>query len=220
MKIFNKKFPNIFLNKRKFYTKSSDKTSFFDERIIVEKKSFFREWDSKRSKLAAALSNGISQIGIKEGSVVLYLGASHGYTPSFVSDIIGDSGFVFCVEISPVVARDLVVICEKRKNMTPILASANHPETYKQLVVEADIVYQDIAQRNQVEIFLKNIDMYLKDEGYGLLAVKARSVDVTKRPKAIFSMVKEQLEKVVTIVDFKVLDPLQKDHSFFIVKKR
>ncbi|MAG38573.1 fibrillarin [Candidatus Woesearchaeota archaeon] len=220
MKIFNKKFPNIFLNKRKFYTKSSDKTSFFDERIIVEKKSFFREWDSKRSKLAAALSNGISQIGIKEGSVVLYLGASHGYTPSFVSDIIGDSGFVFCVEISPVVARDLVVICEKRKNMTPILASANHPETYKQLVVEADIVYQDIAQKNQVEIFLKNCNAYLKKEGFGLLTIKSRSIDITKKPKMIFKEVMKVLEEKMTVVDYRTLEPHEKDHALFVVKKK
>ncbi|MBU0472304.1 MAG: fibrillarin-like rRNA/tRNA 2'-O-methyltransferase [Nanoarchaeota archaeon] len=220
MKLLNNKFPNIFIEKNSLYTKSVDKKTFFDEKTFVNNNIFFREWDPKRSKLAAGLMKGLSQIGLKEGSIVLYLGASHGYTPSFISDIISNNGFMFCVEFSPEVARDLVTICEAKKNMVPILADANHPEIYKELLTEVDIVYQDIAQKNQVQIFLRNCDAYLKKEGFGLLAIKARSIDVTKKPRDIYQQVRSELEKYITIVDYRELEPFEKDHAIFVVKKK
>lgn len=42
-----------------------------------------------RSKLAAAVAGGISEIYIKPGSKVLYLGAASGTTVSHVADIVG-----------------------------------------------------------------------------------------------------------------------------------
>ena len=60
----------------------------------------------------------------------------------------------------------------------------------------------------------------MKKDGYALLAVKARSIDVTRKPKLIFNEVKEQLEKDVIIVDYRTLEPYQKDHAMFIVKKK
>jgi len=219
MNIFNKNFPNIFIEKGRLYVKTDFSNSLFDERIVRDGNNLFREWDPKRSKLAAALMNQISQIGFKEDSTVLYLGASHGYTPSFVSDIVA-KGFVFAVEIAPIVARDLVIVCEERRNMIPILASANHPKDYETVVSKVDIVYQDISQKNQVEIFLKNCDTYLKQGGFGLLALKDRSIDVTKQPRDLYKEVKSALEKMITVVDFRELQPFEKDHGFFIVKKR
>jgi fibrillarin-like pre-rRNA processing protein len=220
MKPFNKKFPNIFIDGKTLYTKSLDKNKFFDERVANIKGVNYREWDAKRSKLAAGLLKGLSQIGFREGCVVLYLGASHGYTPSFVSDIVGKKGFIFAIDVAPEVARDLVSLAEQRKNIAPILANCNHPEDYKDLVVPADIVYQDIAQKNQVQIFLKNIDAYLKSGGFGLLALKSRSVDVTKKPRDIYKQVMKQLEEKISVVDYRVLDPYEKDHALFIVKKK
>jgi len=220
MKLFNKKFPNIFIDKKKLYTKSLDKNSFFEEKIVVEGGVSYREWDPKRSKLAAGLLKGLSQIGFKEGSVVLYLGASHGYTTSFVSDIVGNKGFIFAIDIAPQVTRDLVSLAEQRKNIAPILANCNHPEKYKELVTQANIVYQDIAQKNQVQIFLKNCDAYLKKDSFGLLALKSRSIDVTKKPRDVYRQVMKELEKKITIVDYRVLDPYEKDHALFIVKKK
>ncbi|MBC8495387.1 fibrillarin-like rRNA/tRNA 2'-O-methyltransferase [archaeon] len=220
MKPFNKKYANIYFDKKTLYTRSLDKNKFFDERIVSFSGNSFREWEAKRSKLAAGLMKGLSQIGLRHGSVVLYLGASHGYTPSFVSDIVGKSGFVFAIDIAPEVTRDLVAICEQRKNMAPILCDCNHPEEYKDFVTKVDIVYQDISQKNQVQIFLKNCDMFLKKDGFGLLAIKSRSIDVTKSPKEIYARVREELEKHITIVDYRELDPYEKHHAMFVVKKK
>ena len=103
--------------------------------------------------------------------------------------------------------------------MAPLLADANHPEEYVGRVCLADVVYQDIAQRNQAEIFIKNCQLFLRKGGYGLLAVKARSIDVTKRPKVLFEDVRQQLEKVFTVIDFRILEPEQRDHCMIVVKK-
>lgn len=207
-------------NRRMLLTKNiTPGKIFFDEKIFYENKIEYRAWDPSRSKLAAAIIKGISQIGIKPGNVVLYLGASHGYTPSFVSDIVGENGFVYAIDFAPRVVRDLVFVAEQRKNIAPILADCNQPQTYTDKVTLADAVYQDVAQREQVKIFVKNCDMYLKKEGFGVLCIKARSIDVTKRPTDIFSQVREQLSKYMTIVDYKNLEPFEKDHAIFICKK-
>ena len=194
----------------------------YGEKIIIDGNDEFREINPRKSKLGAALVKGISQIGIKPGSLVLYLGCSTGTTISHVSDIIGSDGFVFGLDFAPRVMRDMVFVAEARKNIAPILADANLPKSYLNRVFLVDVVYQDIAQKNQVQIFLKNCSMYLKTGGFGLLFVKARSIDVTKKPTLIFDAVRKDLEldASMIIVDYKTLDPLEKDHCVFVCKKK
>jgi len=201
------KFNGVFVEGRRIYTRD----------LISGKPS---DWDPRRSKLAAAIAKGISEIGIKEGNAVLYLGASSGTTASHVSDIVGKNGFVFALDSSPRMVRDLVFECERKKNMAPLLEDANHPEKYSENVTKVDVVYQDISQRNQAEIFLKNCRQFLKKGGFGILAVKARSVDVTKKPVEIFKIAKEELEKEMEIVDSRVLEPFEKDHMLFVCRNK
>ena len=61
--------------------------------------------------------------------------------------------------------------------------------------------------------------MFLKKGGYGLLAVKARSIDVKKRPKDLFISIRQELDKIFTVIDYKILDPFEKDHCMIIIKK-
>lgn len=191
----------------------------YEERLIKEKGNEYREWSPHKSKLAAAILKGINQIRIKQTDVVLYLGASTGTTCSHVSDILAKQGFIFALDFAPRVVRELVFLAEDRKNIAPILADANKPKEYVKRVSEVDYIYQDIAQKNQAEIFLKNCGVFLKKEGFCFIAVKARSVDVTKRPKVVFKEIRNKLEKELTIVDYKELDPYQKDHCVFVCKK-
>lgn len=212
--------------KSALFTKGLVPTRFADQRIIRQEGVDYREWDPGRSKLAAAIKKGLQQMGISQGKSVLYLGASHGYTPSFVSDIVREDGFVFCLDFAPRVVKDLVFICESRSNMAPIMADAKKTEEYAKWLGDdkVDVVYQDIAQRGQADIFIKNCDRFLKKGGYGLLALKARSEDVTKRPVDIFKRIKKRFEGELSsqylIVDYRELDPFEKDHAFFVVKRR
>ncbi len=192
---------------------------FFDEKLLSVEGCEYREFNPFRSKLAAAVLKKISILPIKEKDKILYLGASHGYTPSYISDIIKKEGIMFCVDFAPRVVRDLLFICEERKNMIPILADANKPQTYKNRVIQVDIIYQDIAQKNQVEILLKNLD-FLKQRGYILIAIKSRSIDVTKHPQKVYKEVEEKLKEKLRIIDKKELGPFQKDHMFFVCQKK
>ncbi len=180
-----------------------------------------REWNPEKSKPAAAILKGLNQFGLKPGDKVLYLGASTGTTVSHFSDIVGKEGFIFAIEFAPRVERELVFLCEQRKNIAPILADANQPKTYKDnIIAPVDFLYQDIAQRNQAEIFLKNVDMFLKNGSYCLLALKARSVDVTKKPGDIFNRIKKELSEKLVLIDYRKLDPFERDHAFFVCKKK
>ena len=211
-----------YIGKRKIFLTKNLITgkSFFNERLFTENNVEYREWVLSRSKPIAAIFNGLTIVPVKQGSMVLYLGAAQGQTASHVSDIVGKNGFVFCVELSPRATRDLLSICEERENMTAILADANKPESYKDHITEVDVIYQDIAQKNQVGILLKNINLFLKPNGYALVAIKARSIDVTKNPKEVFKEVREELEAKLKILDSKFLEPFQKDHIFFVCQKK
>ncbi|MBT4446076.1 fibrillarin-like rRNA/tRNA 2'-O-methyltransferase [archaeon] len=208
--------------KRQLYTKSlaNSTESHFGERIIKDGGKVYRAWDAKRSKLAAYVLKGSPNTGIREGSVVLYLGASHGNTPSYVSDMVGKEGFVFCLDFAPRVVRDLVFLCKKRENMAPIMGDAHHPKTYADRVSEVDVVFQDIAQKDQAGIFLKNVRMFLKDGGVGLLAVKAKSINIKKDPKQIFAEVRDEIGKEFMITDMRGLEPFELDHAMIVIKKR
>lgn len=195
-------------------------SNVYGERLVKDNGVEYREWDASKSKLAAAILKGSPNIGIRKNDVVLYLGAASGTTVSHVSDIVGDNGFIFAVDLAPRVMRDLIFLCYKRNNIAPILADANKTDLIKERVSAVDVVYQDVAQKSQVEIFLKNVDLFLKSGGYALLALKARSIDVTKQPKQIFKDIKEILEKELTIIDYRELEPFQKDHCMFICKKK
>lgn len=49
------------------------------------------------------------------------------------------------------------------------------------MVESVDLLYQDISQKNQVEIFLKNMEKF--DVKKAIIMVKARSIDVVMEPK-------------------------------------
>lgn len=220
-KIQKSKLFEIYEDNRSIYTINMiPGIKVYDEKLIKEKNIEYREWNPKKSKLAAAIKKGSPNIFIRKGSVVLYLGSASGTTASHVSDIVGREGFVFAVDPAPIVMRKLIFNCEKRNNIAPILADAREPEQYLDKTCKVNIIYQDIAQKNQLEIFKKNIDIFLKNDGYAMIAIKARSIDVTKNPRTIFKDVRKKLENDFIIIDYRVLDPFEKDHCFFIVKKK
>jgi len=207
------KFKNVFLDGRKILTKSKyPKFKVYGEKILHEKNVEYRIWDPKRSKLAAAIIKGLKFFNLNENSNVLYLGASSGTTASHVSDIVN---IVFAVEISKRMMRDLLKICEVRKNIIPILGDASHPEDYCGRVSKVDFIYQDVAQPNQVEIFCKNFEIFKCK--FGMLAIKARSIDVTKSSSKIFK------ESIRELKNFEILEtinlmPFHKDHILINVK--
>ena len=188
----------------------------YGEKLVEVEGKEYRIWEQRRSKLGAAILNGMSTFPFEERSKVLYLGASSGTTPSHISDICTD-GKVWCVEFSPRMMRSLVELTRTRKNMIPILDDATKPQNYLYLLEKVDVLYSDVAQPKQSELFMNNMKLYLKSEGIGIIMIKARSIDVTKSPKKIF---KEE-ESKLKISGFRVLEkinlePYEKDHMAIV----
>lgn len=188
----------------------------YNERITKNKGKEFRSWNPYRSKLSAAILNGLD-IKINSDMKVLYLGAATGTTVSHISDIL-KNGIIFSVEKSPVAVKKLLKLSEKRKNIIPILGDANHPDKYSIITPKVDFIYQDISQRNQAEIFILNVKRYLKNKCNGILMVKARSVDVSLKPEKAYDMVCSELETNGLNVKEKInLQPFEKDHAAMLI---
>ena len=144
---------------------------------LIEEDVEYRIWNPRRSKLAAALLNGLENLDIEDTSKVLYLGASTGTTVSHISDIV-TNGRIYAVEFSPTTAKKLVRLSRQRPNIAPILGDATKPKGYLNIVEKVDLVYCDVAQPTQSELFMKNMNLFAKDDCIGLLMIKARGLSV------------------------------------------
>ena len=194
-------------------------TSVYGEQLIKSDDKEYRIWNPTRSKLAASLLNGMEKLDIPENSKILYLGASTGTTVSHISDII-KNGLIYAVEFSPVTAKKLVRLANQRTNIAPILGDATKPKEYLNIVEKVDLVYCDVAQPTQTELFVKNMNIFGKEDGKGLLMLKARSIDVVQKPKKIFKEEEKKLkEKGFTVLEKIKLEPYEKDHIAFLVEK-
>jgi len=189
----------------------------YGEQLYHSEDREYRVWDVFRSKLAASIEKGIREVPIKEGTYVLYLGAASGTTASHVSDIVGEKGKVFCVEFAPRVMRELLEVTALRSNMVPILADARIPISYRALVETVDTIYCDVAQPEQAKILVDNAEVYLRKKGKIMIAIKARSVDVTKDPAEVFKReIKVMEDNGIKVLDVKRLDPFDKDHAMVL----
>ena len=110
--------------------------------------------------MGASVVGGVSDIYIRPGSKVLYLGgyylylltvfklilfctAASGTTVSHVSDIVGPTGIVYAVEFSPRSGRDLVNMAKKRTNVIPIIGDARKPLEYRYLTDRCTFISTD-----------------------------------------------------------------------------
>jgi fibrillarin-like pre-rRNA processing protein len=190
----------------------------YDERIVKQDGIEYRLWDPYRSKLSAFIMKGGREISVKPGYRILYLGAGTGTTVSHVSDIVGESGRVYSVEFSARAMRVLLDnLCKYRRNVYPILADARIPERYPIPKSVMDGVYCDVAQPEQAKILVENSEIYLKKKGLAMIALKARSIDVTKPPSQVFEEeIKILEEKGFKIIQMLKLDPYDKDHAMVV----
>jgi fibrillarin-like pre-rRNA processing protein len=191
----------------------------YGERLFKQGNLEYREWNAFRSKLAAALLKGLDDQPVREGDKILYLGVASGTTASHISDIVGLRGRIYGVDIAPRVMREFIMVADVRKNLYPILADARKPLDYRHIVELVDGIYADIAQPEQAAIVANNADMFLKDSGYLLLAIKARSIDVTKEPSEIYkreiNVLRERGFEILSVVH---LEPYDKDHAMILAR--
>ena len=173
----------LVLRKSSVFTISDYGKSVYGEKISKEGQGYLRQWNPKRSKLAAMLTKETRFFPFTEDSKVLYLGAASGTTVSHVADLV-PGGTVYGVELSYLPFLKLLELSEARNNIIPILEDARALEKYQFLVDSPDIIYQDISQRDQVSIFNQAIKFWPTIR-YGFLVLKIRSISFSKRDNEI-----------------------------------
>jgi len=210
-------FPGVYEHEKRLYTKNLvPGKSVYGERLLNYKGVEYREWDPFRSKLAGAIKKSLNYFPFEKDSKVLYLGASTGTTISHLSDIVTD-GEIYGVELSKRMIMELVKLAEDRENIIPILADARMPQEYEE-VGKVDILYQDVAQPDQVDIFLKNTEVFKPE--WGFLALKTQSMDISKTPEQLLDISQQQLSKKYDILQTIDLNPFDKMHYFLVLRRK
>ncbi|MBX8635440.1 MAG: fibrillarin-like rRNA/tRNA 2'-O-methyltransferase [Thermoplasmata archaeon] len=182
------------------------------QQLITSNGREYREWDPYRSKLAAFLAGGGTFFPFSKHSNVLYLGASTGTTASHVADIV-PSGRVCCVEISFTSYARLAEVASHHPNMIPVLADASRPEEYAAIAGDPDVLYQDIAQGNSVEIFIKNAS-YFRSLKSLFLVVKARSIDSAASPEHVYALARKSVNSALGVHSGMLdISAFEKDHA-------
>jgi fibrillarin-like pre-rRNA processing protein len=206
MKIKSHKVPGVFLLDSHLATKGE---ALYGEKVFEE----YRLWNPQRSKLAALLKKE-EDVPLRPDQIVLYLGAASGTTVSYLANIVS---LIYAVEFAPRAARDLVRLSERVKNVVPLVADARRPD-YGHLVELVDFLYQDIAQPKQAEIAITNAEMFLKTGGYACIMIKARSIDVTAKPKAVYKGEVKKLGELLDIIYIHELEPFYKAHAAVVAR--
>jgi len=205
----------VYSENSKLYTVSSNPgIRVYGEKLVKITDLEYREWNPRKSKLAAYIKAGGKEFPIRKDSMILYLGASSGTTASHISDIATD-GKIYCVEFAPRMFRDLVNTCSGRPNMIPILGDAMDPDEYQFAVGPVDMVYADVAQKRQADIIADNMDFFHAD--VGMVAIKARSEDAASHPSSIYKASEKRLrERGFKILDSKDLEPYENAHQMIV----
>ena len=177
----------------------------YGERILDNS----RVWDPYRSKLAALYYLGPAP-ELTPDLKVLYLGAANGTTVSHVADYVE---CVYAVEVAPRPMQDLIAVAERRENIIPIMADARQVESFAPLLEMIDVLYQDVAQPDQVAIAIRN-SIFLRPGGKMIIMLKTRSISISEEPVVIVERAIRELNGAgFHIIHSGWLDPYHKDHA-------
>ncbi|MCU0632411.1 MAG: fibrillarin-like rRNA/tRNA 2'-O-methyltransferase [Methanolinea sp.] len=175
-----------------------------------------RVWNPYRSKLAAYYYRG-GDVDIDPSLRVLYLGAAHGTTVSHVADY---AETVYAVENAYAPMRDLLAVAARRENIIPLFADATRPNTYAPLVEMVQLLFQDVAHPDQAGIARAN-SVFLGPGGVAILAIKTRSIDVSRSPRDVVDDTCAALAGSPLTVEKELwLEPYHHDHAILVCKKQ
>ena len=211
--------PGLFRQGRTFLTKNRiPGVSVYGESLRTIDGTEYREFDPFRSKLAAFVAKGGKSWPFAHVTSLLYLGAGSGTTVSHVSDILPNAQ-IYAVERYPRPFGALLRMAEKRTNIFPIAGDAQLPERFRAIPGEVDLVYQDVAQRNQVEILIDNASSMLNPHGWVILQLKTRSITQRGSPQSIVRKARRTLEDAgFEVVEELDIAPFSREHFTLVLR--
>lgn len=209
----------VFREGRDLYTVNrTPGTKVYGESLSTVDGVEYRAWDPFRSKLAALLLKGAPEDVLGQPRTVLYLGASHGTTASHLSDL-WPHATIFAIEKSATSFAPLLALARTRPGLVPILADAQLPERYQADVGAVDLLYQDIAQRNQAGIYVENARACLAPGGRGVLMLKVRSVTQQRSTASVVREARSALVAAHLAVTYETpLSPFSREHVALSVR--
>ena len=181
--------------------------------LEIKYKNKWITWNPYHSKLSAYILAKGKYWPFTRKSIVLYLGAAEGNTISYLSNLCSD-GRIIGVDISPTSMAELILLAEEKTNIIPFLGDAHFPEQYHPHVNSPDIIYQDIAQGDQLDIFIRNYE-YFKPK-CGFLMLKSRSIK--GNDKEIINQYKENLDAHFATVECINISKWAKGHRAYYVQ--
>lgn len=203
----------VYREGRDLYTRNRNPgTKVYGEALSTADAVEYRAWDPFRSKAAALLLKGAPADVFGRPRTILYLGAAHGTTASHLSDLWPDAT-IFAIEKSPTSFAPLLALARTRPGLVPILADAQLPERYQADVGAVDLLYQDVAQRNQAGIFVENARACLAPRARGILMLKVRSVTQQRPTMTIVREARAALVAAHLAVTYETaLTPFSREH--------
>lgn len=154
----------------------------------------YRVWDPLGSKLGAAIHCGVTDMWIKPGSRVLYMGNVCGLTVSNLSDLVGLDGLVYLVGFSDDVAH----MAGKRPNVLAINGKGCYHCHYRMLVGMVDVIFAEIDHHPEQQfcregnMVVNNAHFYLKAGGHYMISRQAN--DMNSNGRFIFAVRDPQME--------------------------
>ena len=170
-------------------------------------------WNPYHSKLSAYLLAGGKNWPFERNSKILYLGSAEGNTISYLSEICKTNS-ITAIEISPVAMAELLVLVKKKNNIIPCLCDAHFPEKYRIQANNPEIIYQDIAQNDQVEIFIRNCEYFKPKQAF--LMLKTQSI--AKKDLDIFKCTKKRLNEIFESVESVNINKWARGHSAYFME--
>ena len=203
---------------KKLATLNPTKKNQVDKEELVEMNgNEYRVWNPYRSKLAAAIINGIEVFPILKNTKILYFDSNMGITPSHISDIVGKDGKIFVVGNNNKSFNFLDKIASIRSNIT-VIHDAENLVPYNSIKDKVDVIYADVTYGNDFDLDMLNSKTHLMDTGYIMLVVKTKDILVNEDGTEPKNNLRNKIRNAFEIIQEIPLSNFFKEDSMIIAK--
>ena len=147
-------------------------TKTHKEKIVIVNDEEFLEWNPYKSKLAAAIRNGLQILPIIKNSKVVCINPLEESTILHISNIVGSEGSVFVIDVDKNKKSFLNKLEDTHKNIIPIYDTVDELSSSSSITGKVDALYVDIPESEQIETIVEKYGSLLKNEGFLMLIAK------------------------------------------------
>ena len=147
-------------------------TKTHKEKIVIVNDEEFLEWNPYKSKLAAAIRNGLQILPIIKNSKVVCINPLEESTILHISNIVGSEGSVFVIDVDKNKKSFLNKLVNTHKNIIPIYDTVDELSFSSSITGKVDALYVDNPESEQIEQIVEKYGSLLKNEGFLMLVTK------------------------------------------------